>query len=142
MVIYNQLSWVQFPVIAFFVSYLFMIFENKYFCLFPTVPQKITQVNVKRTITARLPSLSIAWSVPESEPFVHYYQVDYGQNTSGSWKRWSPDPNTTSVTITDLLLGTHYIVRVRAVSEVGIGSWSNEFGNATYDGKKHFCTYI
>ena len=91
-------------------------------------PQQIASVDVNRTL------LIIEWSAPSSERTIQHYQVDYRVGTSGSWNRWSPNPTSTSVTLTGLQSGTTYQVRVRAVSDVGNGDWSNTVSRTTYNG--------
>ena len=96
------------------------------------VPQRIANVNVNRTITEDQALLTIKWSTPSSHHPIQHYQVDYRVGTSGSWSTWSPNPTSTSVTLTGLQNGTTYQVRVRAVSDVGDGEWSEVIGKATY----------
>ena len=85
-------------------------------------------------VTSNQPSLRVTWSAPSSERTIQHYQVDYRVGTSSSWSRWSPNPTSTSVTLTSLQRGTTYPVRVRAVSDVGNGEWSNTVSETTYDG--------
>ena len=85
-------------------------------------------------LTSNQPSLRVTWSAPSSERPIQHYQVDYRVVTSGSWSTWSPNPTSTSVTLTGLQRGTTYQVRVRAVSDVGNGDWSDAVSETTYDG--------
>ena len=80
------------------------------------------------------PSLHVNWSAPKSDCLIQYYQVDYRVGNSGSWSIWIPNPTSTSVILTDLQKGTTYQVRVRAVSEVGNGTWSDTANQTTSDG--------
>ena len=86
-------------------------------------------------LTSNQPSLRVTWSAPSSDSTIQHYQVDYGVGTSGSWSTRSPNPTTTSVTLTGLQSGTTYQVRVRAVSDLGNGEWSDTVSETTYDGK-------
>ena len=117
------------------------LYETFNFCQFKewqivlchsVVPQRIAIVNVNRTITEDQPLLTVEWSTPSSDRTIQYYQVDYRVGTSGSWSTWSPNPTFTSVTLTGLQSGTSYQVRVRAVSDVGNGEWSEVIGITTY----------
>ena len=99
------------------------------------VPQQIASVDVNRTITEDLPLLTVAWSAPSSDSTIQHYQVDYRVGTSGSWSTWSPNPTSNSVTLTGLQSGTTYQVRVRALSDVGNGDWSEVIRKATYSGE-------
>ena len=85
-------------------------------------------------LTSNQPSLRVTWSAPSSDRTIQHYQVDYRVDTSGSWSRWSPNPTSTSVTLTGLRRGATYQVRLRGVSDVGSGQWSNPVGRTTYDG--------
>ena len=92
-------------------------------------------------VTSNQPSLHVTWSAPSSDRPIQHYQVDYRVGTSGSWSTRSPNPTSTSVTLTGLQRGTSYQVRVRAVSDVGNGEWSNTASETTYDGMFLY-TYI
>ena len=85
-------------------------------------------------VTSNQPSLHVTWSAPSSDRPIQHYQVDYTVGTSGSWSTWSPNPTSTSVTLTGLQRGTSNQVRVRAVSDVGNGEWSDAVSGTTYDG--------
>ena len=85
-------------------------------------------------LTSNQPSLHVTWSAPSSDRPIQHYQVDYRVGTSGSWSTWSPNPTSNSVTLTGLQRGTTYQVRVRAVSDVGNGEWSDAVSETTYDG--------
>ena len=92
------------------------------------------------SVTSNQPSLHVIWSAPSSNRTIQHYQVDYRVGTSSSWSTWSPNPTSTSVTLTGLQGGTTYQVRVRAVSDVGNGEWSNTVSRITYDGMYiHIC---
>ena len=92
-------------------------------------------MDVNRTITEDQPLLTVEWSTPSSDRTIQHYQVDYRVGTSGSWSRWSPNPTSTSVTLTGLQRGTTYQVRVRAMSDAGNGEWSEVIGITTYSGE-------
>ena len=96
-------------------------------------------------VMSNQPSLQVTWSAPSSERPIQHYQLDYRVDTSGSWSTWSPNPTSTSVTLTDLQRGTTYQVRVRAVSEVGNGTWSDTANQTTFNGilpVSHGCKII
>ena len=93
-------------------------------------------------VTSNQPSLHVTWSALSSDHTIQHYQVDYRVGTSSSWNTWSPNPTSTSVTLTGLQRGTTYQVRVRAVSDAGDGEWSDAVSDAvsetTYDGMYRF----
>ena len=98
---------------------------------------KVAGVSMSASVTSNQPSLHVTWSAPSSDHPIQHYQVDYRVGTSGSWSRLSPNPTSTSVTLTGLQSGTSYQVRVRAVSDVENGEWSDAVSETTYVG-----TYI
>ena len=96
------------------------------------VPDQVTAVTLTRTVTTNQPSLNVSWTTPQSGRAIQYYQVDYRVRDSTTWSRASPNPTTTSTTLENLQLETTYEVRVRAVSDVGNGTWSNTSSATTY----------
>ena len=102
------------------------------------VPNKVslTTNQVTRTITSNQPSLSVTWNAPSSGRTITSYKIEYRRGTSGSWMERTSNSNTTMVTIENLQLGTLYQVRVRAVSDLGDGAWSNTVSMTTFTGIK------
>ena len=78
------------------------------------------------------PSLNVSWTAPQNDRTIQYYQVDYRVSGSTTWSTMSPNPTTASTTLENLQLGTTYEVRVRAVSDVGNGAWSETSSAETY----------
>ena len=109
-------------------------FQFKIKIYFGVVPSKVTGVTLSPMVTSNQPSLHVTWSAPSSDRTIQHYQVDYRVGTSSSWSTRSPNPTSTSVTLTGLQSGTTYQVRVRAVSDVGNGTWSDTVSRTTYDG--------
>ena len=101
--------------------------------LFYVVPDQVTAVTLTRTVTTNQPSLNVSWTALQSDRTIQYYQVDYRVSGSTTWSRVSPNPTTTSTTLENLQLGTTYEVRVRAVSDVGSGTWSDTISETTYN---------
>ena len=89
---------------------------------------------VTRTVTSNKPSLQVTWSVPSSDRTITSYKIQYRSGTSGSWMERTSNGNTRMVTIESLQLGTMYQVRVRAVSDLGDGAWSNIISRTTFNG--------
>ena len=63
-----------------------------------------------------------------------YYQVEY-REIGMNWTIQSPNTTATYTTLTGLTLATTYEVRVRAVSDVGNGAWSETVSETTFDGQ-------
>ena len=79
------------------------------------------------------PSLTVNWTEPQSEFGISNYQVQYRKSED---TRWISGPNLShSMTFTSLpplTADTVYGVRVRAVSAVGDGNWSDVQTERTY----------
>ena len=86
-------------------------------------------------MTTNQPSLNVGWTAPQSDRTIQYYQVDYRVSGSTTWSRASPNPTSTSTTLENLQLGTTYEVRVRAVSDIGNGTWSDTISETTVNGE-------
>ena len=71
-------------------------------------------------------SMTVSWTAPESGAFeIVDYDVQYRDlGAYGAFVGWIHDGTRTEATITGLAGDTGYGVRVRAVSEVGVGDWS------------------
>lgn len=73
-------------------------------------------------------TLTVFWSTPQSDLPITEYEVDYETRGVESWsnaRHRSIVPPTNYTTLTGLDIATEYKVRVRALSEVGTGEWSN-----------------
>ena len=69
----------------------------------------------------------MAWTPPQSDLAITQSQVEYRRSGSTSWNNataLSGSPQATSTILIGLEAGTEYIIRVRAVSEIGVGEWS------------------
>ena len=101
------------------------------------VPNKVslTANQVTRTVTSNKPSLRVTLNAPSSGRPITSYKIQYRNGTSGSWMERTSNGNTIRmVTLENLLLGTLYQVRVRAVSNLGDGTWSNIVSKTTLNG--------
>ena len=82
------------------------------------------------------PSLTVTWTEPQSDLGISNYQVQYRKSED---TEWIPGPilsrSMTFINLPALAAGTVYSVRVRAVSAVGAGNWSNAQTERTYKGK-------
>ena len=90
---------------------------------------KVTNVSVTK-------SLIVSWTTPQSELPISEYEVEYRTSDTESWinsTRLSVSPPASSTILTGLDAGVEYIIRVRAVSEIGAGAWSEEHRVRTDD---------
>ena len=101
----------------------------------------LTTNQVTRTVTSNKPSLQVTWSAPSSDRPITSYKIQYRSGTSGSWWERTSTGNTRMVSIENLQFGTLYQVRVRAVSDLGDGAWSDIVSKTTFNGK-HTTIYI
>ena len=79
------------------------------------------------------PALRVNWTSPQSEVAIFEYRMQYKKSENTHWKINIILPPATSADINDLDAGTAYSVRVKAVSDVGAGNWSEERTETTYD---------
>ena len=100
------------------------------------VPNKVTLTinQVTRTVTSNRPSLQVTWNAPSSDRTITSYKIQYRIGSNGIWMERTSTGNTRMVTLENLQLGTLYQVRVRAVSDLGDGAWSNIVSKTTYNG--------
>ena len=78
----------------------------------------------------------MAWPTPQSDVAISQYQVQYRKRGTISWNNVTVItvlPQTIYAILTGLNAGTEYIVKVRAVSEIGAGEWSVEQTGRTFD---------
>ena len=97
-------------------------------------------------MTSGVPSLRVTWNIPQSDRTISQYLVQYRKSRTTSWSSatiLSVSPPTTDTNLTGLDVGTEYTVRVRAVSELGVGMWSEEQTERTVDREVFaFCAVI
>ena len=89
-----------------------------------TAPLKITGLSV--TESGAGGNLNVSWSTPQSDLAITEYEVEYRASDTEQWRIHSVSPPSTSTLLTVLNAGAGYIVRVRAVSVIGAGAWSEE----------------
>ncbi len=77
-------------------------------------------------------SLSLTWTAPDNTgPAISGYDVQYRTGGSGGFTDWDHSGTGRATTITGLVTGTAYEVRVRASNDEGTGEWSPEGSGAT-----------
>jgi hypothetical protein len=74
----------------------------------------------------------VTWTAPQSERPITKYQVQYRRTGTTIWS--TRDVTTRSVTLENLSPGISYQVQVRAVSDVGSGSFSDVIVFLSYRG--------
>ena len=101
-----------------------MLYSNT----FLTEP-KVTDVSVTTSVEDGNATLTVFWTTPQSELPISEYEVEYRTSDTKSWinsTRLSVSPPANSTVLIGLDAGVEYIVRVRALSEIGAGVWSEE----------------
>ena len=114
-----------------------MFFESINFIDISVAPGQVVGLALSSSVTNNQPSLSVSWTTVQHDLSLQY-QVDYRVSGSTTWSTVSPNPTSTSTTLENLQLGTTYEVRVRAVSDVGNGTWSDTSSETTVDGRINF----
>ena len=82
----------------------------------------------------------VTWTIPQSDVSISQYQVQYRRFGTGntSWSSAAPvSGSTTSTYLEELVAGLRYLIRVRAVSDIGNGMWSELQFEQTYSSE--FC---
>ncbi len=99
----------------------------------------MTGVAVSKDIRSGKPALSVTWTTPQSDVPISQYQVEY-RRSGTNWRAASPvSPGATTPTLLESLDGgTVYEVRIRAVSAIGNGAWSEVESETTY--KSELCS--
>ena len=97
----------------------------------------MTGVAVSKTTRSRKPALRVTWTAPQSDVTISQYQVQYRRQGSSFWRKVNPalSRSTTTTVHKALAAGTVYEVRVRAVSAIGNGTWSEVQSETTYKSK-------
>ena len=97
------------------------------------VPSKLAGVVVTKTVRSGRPALMVTWTTPQSDVSISQYQVEYRRSGTTSWSSAAPvSGSTTSTYLEELVAGSDYQVRVRAVSAIGNGMWSEVQSETTY----------
>ena len=94
----------------------------------PTEPD-VTNVSVTKSVEDGNSILNVSWTTPHSELPIIEYEVEYSTSDTKSWinsTQLSVSPPASSTILTRLDAGVDYIIRVRALSEIGAGAWSVE----------------
>ena len=71
----------------------------------------------------------MTWAIPQTDMPITQYQVQYRTDEAPSWSTTPPllgSPPPSSTVLDGLQSGFDYEVRVRAMSVVGAGEWSEE----------------
>ena len=95
----------------------------------PLTGPKVTNVSVTESVEDGNLTLNVSWTTPKSELPITEYEVEYRTSDTESWinlTRLSVSPPANSTLLTGLNAGVEYIIRVRALSEIGAGAWSEE----------------
>ena len=97
-----------------------------------SVPAQVTGVSLVKEVRSGAPALRVTWDSPQSDVGITRYEVQYR-----SVAQWSTpatvSPPATTTHLEGLQAGTSYSVRVRAVSAIGGGVWSDPEMETTYN---------
>ena len=84
-------------------------------------PSQVNPPRLTKTVSSGRPALRVTWTAPLSDLPIIKYQVQYRMN-GVSWS--TKNVTSTSTTLENLSAGGSYQVSVRAVSDIGVGSYS------------------
>ena len=93
----------------------------------------MTGVAVSKAKLLGKAALMVIWTTPQSDVTISEYQVEY-RRSGTNWRAANPiSPGSTTSTLLEALdAGTVYEVRIRAVSAIGNGPWSEVESETTY----------
>ena len=97
-----------------------------------TVPSKVGSLTLTKAARSGRPALTVTWTAPQSDRTITKYQVQYRRSGTTSWS--TKDVTSRSTLLENLPAGTGYQVRVKGVSDVGAGPYSDVGTITTYRG--------
>ena len=101
----------------------------------------MTGVAVSKAIRSGKPALSVTWNAPQSDLPISQYQVEYRRSGTNWRVATLASPGSATSTLLEALdAGTVYEVRIRAVSAIGNGTWSEVESETTY--KSELCSVV
>ena len=112
------------------------MYWNASFYISLTGPSRVTSVLVTWSMEDGNLTLTVSWTTHQSELPITEYEVEYRTSDTESWinsTRLSVSPPANSTLLTRLDDGVEYIIRVRTLSEIGAGAWSEEHRVRTDD---------
>ena len=95
----------------------------------------MTGLSLYKAVKSNAPVLRVTWNTPQSNVTISQYNVQYRKIGATFWSSELAIPGSPPAAyaiLTGLNAGTEYNVRVRAVSAVGDGNWSEEQSERTY----------
>ena len=112
---------------------LWQVIEVSPYLVLLTVPSRVNPPSLTKTVRSGKPTIRVTWNAPSSDRPITKYRVQYRISGSTSWR--GMDASSTSTTLENLSAGTSYQVQVRAVSVIGVGSYSEIRTITTYRGE-------
>ena len=98
-------------------------------------PSKITSLNATTSMVPRQQTIVVYWKAPSSDVPISSYEVQYHVQ-NGPWQTLNISGSSlvNSAHIDVVSLGKTYEVRVRAISLIGAGPFSDTHSTRTYNG--------
>ena len=110
------------------------VFKMCIIIIYNSVPARVTGVSLTKDVRSGAPALRVTWDSPQSDVDITSYEVQY--RSGGRWRNAptiTVSPPATTTHLEGLQAGTSYSVRVRAVSAIGDGVWSDAEVETTYN---------
>ena len=92
----------------------------------------MTGVSLLKAERSGSAALRVTWTPPQSDVPTSQYQVEYRSGTTSGSSAAPVSGSTTSTYLEELVAGTEYQVRMRAVSAIGNGNWNEVQSETTY----------
>jgi hypothetical protein len=110
------------------------------------VPGYVRGISVSKTLSSNVPALLVTWSPLQGDVPVTRYEVNYlTPPPNEKWRTKTVKGHSKSRTFPKLITGAVYKFRVRAVSAIGPGKYSNETSQTTFTGMmihNHVLSYL
>ena len=110
---------------------LWWIIEVSPYLVLLTVPSRVNSLTLTKTARSGRPAIRVTWNAPSSDRPITKYRVQH-RNRSCCIGWTGKDGKATTITLGSLSAGTSYQVRVRAISVIGDGSYSEIRTITTY----------
>ena len=107
--------------------------------LYSVVPQKVGPPTLSKAASSGKPALTVTWTAPQSDRPITKYQVQYRRTGTSSWSARDVTIRSLTLTVGNLSPGATYQFQVRAVSDVGIGPFSDVRTLLTFRGTYVVC---
>ena len=103
------------------------------------VPSQVIGVTLSKEVRSNRTALKVTWKIPKSDVSLYEYHVQYRRSGTSSWSITTLNSSAAAafsyIEDPEVIPGSEYQVRVRAVSVIGLGTWSEVKSETTFQCK-------